>query len=78
MAVVSNPYDTRLTLVFYVGDDDEGNPIERSKSFSGVKPEASNEDLFAVAQGLASLQTYPLVETERTDRATLTDDGTGV
>ena len=74
MAIVSNPYDTRLMLVFYVGDDEEGHPIEKSKSFSGVKPDASNEDLYAVAQALASLQTYELVETERIDRASLYDD----
>ncbi|MDQ0338522.1 hypothetical protein J2S00_001308 [Caldalkalibacillus uzonensis] len=71
MAVMSNPFDTRLTLIFYVGDDEEGNPIERSKTFSRVKPTAADVDLYEVAQALASLQTYTLVETERSDRATL-------
>ncbi|QZT35229.1 DUF1659 domain-containing protein [Caldalkalibacillus thermarum TA2.A1] len=68
---MSNPYDTRLILVFYVGDDEDGNPIERSKTFSRVKPTATDEDLYQVAQALASLQTHLLVETERADRATL-------
>lgn len=77
MAIVTNPYDSRLTLHFYVGDDEEGNPIIRRKTFAGLKHDAANEDVYAVAQALASLQTYDWVETERTDRVILMDDGTG-
>lgn len=71
MAVMVNPYDTRLILTFYVGDDDEGQPMEKTKTFSRVKPTADNEDLYHVAQALASLQTFQLVEAQRADRATL-------
>lgn len=71
MAVTTNPMDTRLRLVFYVGDDIEGNPIEKTKSFSRVKPTADNQDLYDVAQSLASLQTYTLTQTERSERSAL-------
>lgn len=71
MAVTTNPMDTRLRLVFYVGDDIEGNPIEKTKSFSRVKPTADNQDLYDVAQSLASLQSYTLVQTERSERSAL-------
>lgn len=78
MALVTNPYNSRLTLLLYAGDDERGNPIIRRKSFNGVKYDASHEDVYAVALALASLQTYDLVEAERTDRTGLMDDGTGV
>lgn len=73
MAVTTNPIETRLRLVFYVGDDQDGNPIQKAKSFANVKPTADNEDVYTVAQALASLQTYTLVQTERSDRAALED-----
>lgn len=71
MAVVTNPLDTRLRLVFYVGDDLEGNPIQKVKTLANVKPTADNEDLYAIAQSLASLQSYTLIQAERSERVAL-------
>lgn len=71
MAVVTNPIDTRLRLVFYVGDDLEGNPIYKVKTLGNVKPTATNEDLYAVAHALASLQSHILIQAERSERVAL-------
>lgn len=73
MAVVANPYDSRLTLTFYTGDDTEGNPLESTKSFARVKHTATDQDVYDVAQALASLQTFVLVSVERADRAALVE-----
>ena len=66
MAVTTNPIETRLRLVFYVGDDQDGNPIQKAKSFANVKPTASkNEDMYTVATSVGQSPTYTLVQTEQ-------------
>lgn len=71
VAVTAQPMDTRLILTFYLGDDQDGQPIEKTKSFNNVKTSAQDEDLYEVAQALSGLQTYDLVSTERVDREAL-------
>jgi hypothetical protein len=56
-----------LRLVFQTGVDDEGNPVYRNKNLSYIKPDASDQDLFDVAQALAGLQEYTLSEIKRID-----------
>ncbi|WP_100407639.1 DUF1659 domain-containing protein [Bacillus solitudinis] len=58
--------DSRLTIVFETGTDDEGKPILKTKSFNNVKTEATNEELTAVANALTPLQGWIL---QRVDRA---------
>lgn len=75
MAIIQMPDASRLVLTLDDGADDEGNPLTKTKSFNNVKPEASDEALFNVADSLAQLQTRDLVSVDRHDRAQLIDDG---
>lgn len=75
MAIIQMPDASRLILTLDDGVDGEGNPVTKTKSFNSVKPEASDEALFNIANSLAQLQTKPLVSIDRQDRAELADDG---
>lgn len=74
MAVISIPYDTRLSLIFQSGtNSNTGAPIKTTKSYSNVKHDATDQDVYDVAQALVSLQKYPLIEIKRTDNEKLTE-----
>lgn len=75
MAIIQMPDASRLVLTLDDGVDDEGNPRTKTKSFNNVKPGATDEALFNVADSLAQLQTRDLVSIDRQDRAQLVDDG---
>ena len=56
MAVIVNPIGDRVQLRVIVGTDPEsGSPIYQSRSYSNVKPDVTDEDLYAVADGLGTL-----------------------
>ncbi len=57
--------DSRLSLTFLIGYDEDGNEILQSRHFRNVKPSVSNQALFQTAQALASLQKYDLGLVER-------------
>lgn len=75
MAIIQMPEASRLILTLEDGVDEDGNVVTKTKSFNNVKPEASDEALFNVANRLAQLQTKPLASIDRHDRAQLADDG---
>lgn len=58
---------SQLRLVFEAGVDEAGKPVYKRKSFNNIKTGAAAEQLFTVSQALASLQTNPLVQIERSD-----------
>ncbi|MBU8906506.1 DUF1659 domain-containing protein [Desertibacillus haloalkaliphilus] len=62
MAVIKN---SRLSLQFEVGIDDDGLPIYRTKSFNNVKLNATDEQLTNTAQALIGLQQHPAMSIER-------------
>jgi hypothetical protein len=56
MPVVVVPYDSRFQLNLVIGTDPEnGNPIISRTYFSNVKDSATEQDIFDVANQLASL-----------------------
>ena len=56
MPVNVNPIADRVQLRVIVGTDPEsGSPIYQSRSYSNVKPDVSDEDLYTVAAGLGTL-----------------------
>ncbi|BAF58602.1 hypothetical protein PTH_0421 [Pelotomaculum thermopropionicum SI] len=65
------PAGSVLRLELRVGVDQSGNPVYRNRSFSNVKPGASDQDLFDVAGALAALLEYPLNSVSRIDSAHL-------
>ncbi|SHK14488.1 Protein of unknown function [Anaerobranca californiensis DSM 14826] len=63
--------NSRLVLVLERDVDDEGNSIKINRTFNRVKTDASNEGLKEVAEALASLQIYPLLDVMRIDQIKL-------
>ncbi len=56
MSINVNPLGDRVQLRVVVGTDPEtGNPIYRSRSYSNVKPDVTDDDLHAVAEGIGNL-----------------------
>ena len=71
MAIVTkNP--SGLKLRFDCGINDlTGKSIVKSRTFSNVRPNASNEDVYNVGVALASLQKYYVLEILKIDNSTL-------
>ena len=68
--MLNNPAGLRLK--FDLGKDDlTGNTKVKSKTFSNVKYNASNEDVYEVASAIESLQEYPVLEIAKIDNTTL-------
>ncbi|HHX50200.1 MAG TPA: DUF1659 domain-containing protein [Clostridia bacterium] len=65
MPVIATPLYSSLRLVVQVGVDGEGNPVNRFRTYQRVKPEATDQEVFEVAQNLAGLQDYPLNGVQR-------------
>ena len=49
------------------------NPVYKTYNYSNVKTDATDADVYAIATGLAGLQSLPLVSYSRTDNANLVD-----
>lgn len=67
MAITAIKNPSSLRMVFYCGKDDNQKNIMRSKTYSKVKPAATNEKVYAVATGLAGLQKNNLVDIIKQD-----------
>ena len=68
--VLNNPPGLRSKFDF--GKDElTGNTKVKSKTFSNVKYNASNEDVYEVASAIESLQEYPVLEIAKIDNTTL-------
>ena len=56
---------TQLILTFEAGLDDEGEMTYRRRTFNNVHFDATSEQLFQTATGLASLQMLSIYSIER-------------
>lgn len=65
MAVEVTPLSSRLSLRMHTGTDGEGNPVFRTRSYSGVKPSAADQDVYDVALAIAGLQQHSVEEISR-------------
>ena len=70
MALESRAYPSTLQLVYDMGTDEDGKKISRRRSYTNVKSEAADQDLFDVALAIAGLQTNvvnPVLVNEKTE-----------
>jgi len=74
MPIISNPVGSRMQLRLNIGQDVGGNPIYRSRSYSNVKPLASDQAVFTVGNSLANLQLHDLEEVRRVNEYVLVDE----
>jgi hypothetical protein len=71
MTVSAVPLISRLQLRVRLGYDAGGNPIVRTRSYSNIKVDAGDQDLFDTGQDLAALQEHALEVIRRVDEAEL-------
>lgn len=65
MAVTAINLDSRIGLKLQTGTDAEGNPVIKTKNYGSIKATADNENVYAFASGIVSLQKHSLVSVER-------------
>ncbi len=63
----SNFLKAVMTLSFDGGTDPKGKPVIMNKRFNGVKTTSTDDQLFAIAESLAPLQSQTLVGIVRTN-----------
>ncbi|GAB7387942.1 DUF1659 domain-containing protein [Bacillaceae bacterium] len=73
MAVVSAPNYSRFTLEVQIGTETDGRPITMTKSYSRVKADAADQDVYDVANAIAGLMSVPLLAISRFDSEELID-----
>ena len=73
MPLQVQPMGSRLRIRYEVGLDDEGNPRYSTRTYSGVKPTADDQDTYDVAVALSGLQVYPVVFITRVNEVELVD-----
>ncbi|OWZ83242.1 hypothetical protein CDO51_09695 [Natranaerobius trueperi] len=58
---------SRLQFRLIVGEDEEGKNILRTNSFSRIKPDAEDSDVYEVGELLLGLQKYEALSVHRFD-----------
>ena len=73
MAVITMNNPSSLRVKLDAGrDDSTGNTIVKSKTYSNLKYNANNQDVYDVAQALMGrFQDYPVLEVLKQDSTTL-------
>lgn len=65
---VAELYSSTLQIILDDGlDMDSGKQVYKTKSFNNIKPEATADQLYALAHAFVELQERPLYDIERKD-----------
>ena len=67
MAANLIPNESRVRATLQVGSDELGEPIYKSKTFSRVKPAATQDAVYSVMDIIIDLQEHPVSGYERID-----------
>mgnify|MGYP001032775083 CR=1 FL=1 len=73
MAINVTLDSSKLKMTFSRGIDGEGKEIKKTKTFSNIKPDAEDEDVYAVAETLGGLQSDPVITIGRLDEKEMTE-----
>ena len=71
MAVNKVPQGSSIVIAIQSGVNSGNQPVYRKRTFKNVKASAVDADVFVVAQGMASLQKYPVTGISRLDEGNL-------
>ena len=71
MAVSRVPQGSRMIITIENGVTAGGLPKYFQRTYKSVKASAVDADVYAVAQGMANLQKYPITGISRTDEGNL-------
>ncbi|GAA0180411.1 DUF1659 domain-containing protein [Clostridium sediminicola] len=74
MAVQSTKLKSDLVFRVITGQTEEGEDVLRTKSFSKVKTDAEDQDVFDVAKAIEGVLLHPVFEIKRVD-AELLEEG---
>lgn len=69
MAASKVPQTCSLGIKVQTGTNAAGSAVYKNLNFSNVKVSATNQEIYDVATGIASLQTYPVAALTNTDHA---------
>ena len=72
VTTMNNPSSLRVKLEA-LRDGSTGNTIVKSKTYSNLKYDANNQDVYDVAQALMGLQDYAVLEVLKQDSTTLAE-----
>lgn len=73
MAVISTPNVSSIKIKYDQGTDLNGDRIIKTKTYSSVKHDASNEDIMAVVNAIVALQDHTLSAVNRIDNFSLSE-----
>ena len=74
MSVIEGKNPTSLRMKFDLGKDELTNKTKvKSKTYSNLKYDANDQDVYDVAQALMGLQDYPVLEVLKQDSTTLAE-----
>lgn len=73
MALIAVKENTRLKLELLTGMDGD-KPLTKSKTYSRVKPNILDEDLYEVDQAIAELQVLPIHKIKRLEEIDLVEE----
>lgn len=71
MAVNRVPQGSRMVISIQNGVNASGQPVYVQRTYKIVKASAVDADVYAVAQGMANLQKYPVTSISRLDEGNL-------
>jgi len=74
MAITATNNDSKIKLGLNAGTDENGKEIVKSKTFSKVKADATNEDVYAATTAISNLQTLPLMSVKRINEVELREE----
>ena len=74
MAVTSQSKSTKFKIVYSLGQDEKGKEIKKTKTYSKLKHDASNEDVYAVASSLIGLQSNTALEVAKLNESELINE----
>ena len=69
MATQKIPAKSILNIQVQTGTNTNGLPILVNRSYSGVKVDAKDDDVMAVGQAIAAVQSLPVMAYQRVDYA---------
>lgn len=74
MAVQTTKSNSAITLRLKQGVDSKGNDIVKTIKFSKVKVNSADEDVFDIANAVAGLLQYPVIQILRSDDSIITQE----
>ncbi|NMA14311.1 MAG: DUF1659 domain-containing protein [Clostridia bacterium] len=74
MPVTTTALARKVRLQFQTGMDGDGEPVYKNKTFSRLKTDAADQDIYDVAQSIASLSAHPLSGVTRLDETDLAEE----